>query len=217
MKPASKIKKIRHHFGRADKKLLPLFAAMRLKPIRPEIDASGYFGKLCREIIGQQLAGSAARAIHGRFLKLFPKSKPTPRRVLKLSEKDLRKIGLSWAKVRYIRDLAEKVRTKKIRLEKLGSLDDETAIAELSKVKGIGRWTAEMFLMFALGREDIFSHGDLGLRRGLETLYGSKKTETRKHVEKIVARWAPYRSYGCLALWHASDTAKEKKKIPEKP
>jgi DNA-3-methyladenine glycosylase II len=212
MTSTRKIAHIKRHFWRADKKLLALFAKMELAPLRAEFDPSVFFAKLCREIISQQLAGSAARAIHGRFLTLFPKSEPTPKRVLTLSEKDLRSIGLSWAKVRYIRDLAEKTASRQLDLAKLGSLDNETAIAELSKVKGIGRWTAEMFLIFALGREDVFSHGDLGLRRGLEKLYGAHRTKTVKHIERITDRWSPYRSYGSLALWHMSDTAKKPKK-----
>ena len=110
---------------------------------------------------------------------------------------------MSWAKAYSLHDLADKVIKKEIHLKGLATMDEEAAIAELTKVKGIGRWTAEMFLMFTLGREDIFSFGDLGLQNGFKHLYGKK---TPKQMEKIIAQWTPYRSYGSLALWHAQDS-----------
>src|SRR4029079_2555535 len=136
----------------------------------------------------------------------------TPEFVLTLSHEMLRKTGMSHAKANYIADLAGKVVNKELHLTLLNDLPDEEVIEELTKIKGIGRWTAEMFLMFTLGREDVFSHGDLGLRNGFERVYGKRSSWTRNDIEKITARWSPYRSYGSLALWHAMDSVKEAKK-----
>ena len=113
---------------------------------------------------------------------------------------------MSWAKARYIKDLAEKTLDGDIKFKELSHADDETIIRELTKVKGIGRWTAEMFLIFTLGREDIFSFGDLGLRKRFEKLYGNRRARTQKSMEAITRQWSPYRSYASLALWHLRDS-----------
>lgn len=113
----------------------------------------------------------------------------------------MRSVGLSGQKARYIQDLAQKVTNKELVLEKLNMLENEEIINELVKVKGVGRWTAEMFLMFALRREDIFSYGDLGLRKAIQKLYGLKKEPTQKQAEKIAKNWIPYRTYACRILW----------------
>ncbi|MBI3442507.1 MAG: DNA-3-methyladenine glycosylase 2 family protein [Candidatus Sungbacteria bacterium] len=204
----SKIEKVKEHFRSRDGKIFSVLEGMGLEALMPQEDPGRYFAKLCREIIGQQLAGRAADAIAGRFVKLFPKATPTPRRVMACSEDALRRTGMSWAKVRSVRDLALKTAKGELAFEKFSQLDDEAVIAELAKVRGIGRWTAEMFLVFTLGREDVFSHGDLGLRKGLVRLYGKSRTRTREHVGRIAAAWSPYRSYACLALWHINDSQK---------
>ena len=159
-----------------------------------------YFYSLCREIIGQQLAGSAANAIFGRFEKLFARGKVTPRCTLKLSEETIRNIGTSWAKARYIKDLARNVADGKLDLKSIEKLDDPEVIENLTQVKGIGPWTAEMFLMFTMGREDVFSHGDLGLRKAITKHY-SLRNPSRGKIEKISAKWSPYRTYACRVLW----------------
>lgn len=200
---------IKQHFESQDPILFALLATMELKPLERNEDSKKYFQHLCQEIISQQLSGKAANAIVQRFLKLFPRKHITPQGVLKFSGDQLRAVGMSWAKVRSLLDLAEKTKNRELRLLDIPNLDDETVIEQLTQVKGIGRWTAEMFLMFTLGREDIFSFGDLALQKGLERIYGKKLTRTRKHAEKIISRWAPYRSYGSLALWHAVDSAKK--------
>ncbi len=199
-----KIAHIHKHFQKVDPKIAQVLSAMELELLKAE--TSGYFAKLCREIISQQLGSGAAHAIHGRFLKLFPRKDVTPKGVLKYSDQQLRNTGMSWAKARYVRSLAEALYYGKVRLDNLQTLTDEEAITELTKVKGIGRWTAEMFLMFTLGREDVFSHGDLGLSKGLELLYGKSKVRTPKLINSITESWSPYRTYACLALWHAKDT-----------
>ncbi len=203
-----KIKKVKAHFRSKDRKIFSVLEQMELEAIAPQEDSAAYFAKLCREIIGQQLAGRAADAIAGRFVNLFPKNLPTPRRVMACSENVLRQTGMSWAKARSVRDLALKTAKGELAFEKFSQLDDEGVIAELTKVRGIGRWTAEMFLIFTLGREDVFSHGDLGLHKGLVQLYGRSRTRTRESIGRIAAAWSPYRSYASLALWHFNDSKK---------
>lgn len=161
------------------------------------------FKSLCRTIVGQQLAGSAAKAIYTRFENLLH-SAVTPDSVLAADPAQIRAAGLSWAKVRSVIDLSTKVKNAEISLENLAHLSDEDLISELVKVKGIGRWTAEMFLMFKLGREDIYSWGDLGLRNGLKKFFnGSEMTQAQ--LENFVRSWAPYRTYGAIAMWHLLD------------
>ncbi|MBI5621007.1 DNA-3-methyladenine glycosylase 2 family protein [Candidatus Gottesmanbacteria bacterium] len=160
-----------------------------------------YFASLCSEIIGQQLSGRVADVLFDRFKKLFPKRTVTPKRVLALSEETLRGTGMSWSKARFMRDLAHHVVTHSVSLDSLDSLPDAEVIAELTRVKGIGPWTAEMFLMFTLGREDVFSYGDLGLKKAIKKLYGFKKDPTAMQMEKIVNKWKPYRTYAARILW----------------
>lgn len=159
------------------------------------------FVALCESIISQQLSIKAADTIFSRFKNLFPKGIITPEKTLKLSVEKLRKVGMSYGKASYIRDLSQKVKDKEIILEKLTDLQDEMVVAELVKVKGIGQWTAEMFLMFVLKREDVFSYGDLGIRKAIQKLYKLKKEPTKEQAEKIAKKWTPYRTYACRILW----------------
>lgn len=193
---------VRNHFKKVDQFL---FSLLQFSDDISIQHSNNYFLSLCREIITQQLAGGAARAIFGRFKKLFPHGKVTPEIAFSLSDGTIRGTGASWAKVRYIKDLAQCVTTKKIHLKRLHGLSDKEVIQELIKVKGIGPWTAEMFLMFSLGREDVFSYGDLGLRRAMQKLYKLKKEPTIKQMEKITSKWSPYRTYGALILWDSLD------------
>ncbi len=193
------------HFRRHDALMHGAFTQMPWEVLKPTERPAGYFNRLCREIISQQLGSGAARAIVARFRALFPAGRATPAGVLALSEEQLRAVGMSWAKARSLRDLAARVAAREIDFKKFAAADDEQVIAELVRVKGIGRWTAEMFLIFTLGREDVFSFGDFALRKSLKSLYGPHKTRTQKSMERIAARWAPYRSYAALALWHHAD------------
>ncbi len=193
------------HFQKHDK---VLFSAIEeagsieeLQPDKPE----NYFLRICQEIVGQQLAGKASRAIFSRFEALFPGKKVTPRKALSISHGAMRRAGLSNAKARYIRNLAEKIISKELRFEDFKDLNDEQVIRELTGVKGIGPWTAEMFLMFTLARKDVFSHGDLGIRKAIKKIYGFKKEPTREQIEKISNKWMPYRTYACLVLWKSVD------------
>lgn len=191
-------KKIIVHFKKVDPRIASLIDSVGEIEVTKSTD---YFFSLCREIIGQQLSGKAADSIHRRFLTLFPHKKVTPERIFILLDEQIRNIGTSWAKVRSLKDLAEKVMKKKICLETIDALDDEAVIQHLTLVKGIGPWTAEMFLMFALGREDIFSFGDLGLKKAIKKVYSLSKDPTLKQLQKITKTWSPYRTYASLILW----------------
>lgn len=192
---------VKRHFKKVDPILFRVAEqAGKLEDITPQ-RPSEYFSSLCREIVAQQLGSGAVHAILGRFHNLFPQKKAKPSYIVAIQARELRKSGMSWAKARYIKDLAQKVTTREVVLSKLSSLSDKEAIIELTKIKGVGPWTAEMFLMFSLGREDVFSFGDLGLRKAMERLYGKRKPEP------IVARWSPYRSWASRILWKSVDGA----------
>ena len=200
--PKSKVIK---HFNSVDSKLAKIIDQVNFeKWFRDEIlDSNLIFKSLCRTIIGQQLAGKAAQAIFLRFEDLM-KKEITPQSILNTNQEHIRKVGLSWAKVRSVTDLSNKVVNKELILENLEKLDNETLIEKLSEVKGIGRWTAEMFMMFKLGREDIFSWGDLGLKKGINKFAGPKELSTEE-LEKIVETWSPYKTYAAMAMWHLLD------------
>ncbi len=192
-----------NHFKKADSTLFD--AAKRLEPL--ELTKSNdYFYDLCRKIIGQQLSVKVASVINARFLDLFSGKKITPDSVLKIPDKKLREIGTSWTKASYIKDLASKAKDGSLNLKVVDSLDNAGVIEVLTQVKGIGPWSAEMFLMFSLAREDIFSHGDLGLRRAIEKLY-TLDNPPMEQVEEISGVWAPYRTYACMVLWRSLDNA----------
>ena len=193
------------HFRRAAPLIHQELARMEWELLSPTEKPAGYFRRLCREIISQQLGSGAARAITGRFMDLFPAAGPTPHLVRAISEKRLRAVGMSWAKARSLRDLAARAEAGDIAFKKFSRADDEEIVPELVRVKGIGRWTAEMFLIFTLGREDVFSHGDLSLQKGLARLYGKGRLRSKKQIVKLVASWSPYRSYASLALWSVMD------------
>jgi DNA-3-methyladenine glycosylase II len=163
------------------------------------------FVDLVESITSQQLSVKAGDTIFRRFKKLFVDEGITAEAILALSDQQIRDVGVSWSKVKYIKAIAEAVRSGTVVFEALAALTDEQVIMTLTTIHGVGRWTAEMFLMFALGREDIFSYGDLGLRRGLQKLYGFKKEPTHKQMEKIVNKWKPYRTYAARILWRSLD------------
>lgn len=165
------------------------------------------FLELCDHIISQQLSIKASAAILNRFIELFPNKKLDPKTLLKLKDQQIRDIGISWSKIKYLKDLAQKIVDKEIDLESLDKLEDEEIIQELIKVKGIGRWTAEMFLMSSLGRTDVFSYGDLGIRKAIQRIYKLDHEPTQEEAEQISKNWKPYRSYGCKILWRSLDNS----------
>ncbi len=166
-----------------------------------------YFVNLAETIISQQLSIKAADTIWLRFVKLFPKNKITPENVITTDTEKMQECGISYQKIGYIKDLAEKTLVSGIVFEQFDIMTDEEIIAELIKVKGIGRWTAEMFLMFTMGRPDVFSYGDLGIRKAIQRIYSLKKEPTQKKAEKIAKQWIPYRTVACRYLWRSLDNA----------
>lgn len=202
---SDKLSRITSHFQSVDPVIHTELTTMDLQVLVSPQTSDHFFRKLCQEIIGQQLAGKAADAIIARFIGLFPKGEITPAHVQAITETDIRNIGASWAKARYIKDLGSKVSSGAVRLDHLARLSDSEVTAELTRVKGIGPWTAEMFLIFTLGREDVFSSGDLGLKNGFKKLYGITDKQLASKLKKIVPAWSPYRSYASLALWHSLD------------
>jgi len=184
------------HFKKVD----PILASLRVD-VEPIVPGNNYFAALCESIVSQQLSVKAGDTIWKRFVTLAVTV--TPKNVLKLPDKKIRAAGISWSKISYLKNLGR--HAKQFDLQQLSDMKNEDVIRELTKVKGIGPWTAEMFLMFTLGREDIFSYGDLGLRNAIKKLYKFKKDPTRKQMEKIVIKWAPYRTYAARILWKSLD------------
>lgn len=191
------------HLRAADFALGRIIDAVGAFQLRPQ---GTPYESLFRAILYQQLAGPAARAIERRVLALFGGRIPTPRELLDADEAALRAAGLSGQKVGYIKDLALKFATGAIRPD-LASLPDDEVIREVTSIRGIGRWTAEMLLMFCFGRPDVFPADDLGLRKAVQRLRGLPKTPTPAEALAIAERWRPYRSVATWYLWRASRVA----------
>ena len=174
----------------------------RLRRRSEERPADAY-GALLRAIVGQQLSTKAARTIYGRILDLFGGSTPAPEQLLEADEADLRAAGLSGRKVEYIRDLASHVIAGELELERLDQLPDEEVIEEIVAVRGLGVWTAEMFLIFHLERPDVLSGGDLGIRKAVQIEYGLAEMPPPAKVLEIGEPWRPQRSLASLYLWES--------------
>lgn len=158
------------------------------------------FDRLVESIISQQLSVRVADVIYERVLNLMPQKKMNPKEFLRIKEEILRSAGLSFGKIKYLKDLSAHVAGGSLDLEELQHLSNEEVIEKLTAVKGIGKWTAEMFLMSALGRPDVFSHGDLGLKNAFKKIYGvTEYNETE--AEEIVIKWSPYRTIAARVLW----------------
>jgi len=165
-----------------------------------------HYGALVRSIVGQQLSTKAARAIYTRLTDRFGGRTPTPEEVLQDDPDELRQAaGLSHAKVRYLRSLAEHVIDGTLELDKLDALGDDDITAELTAVKGIGTWSAHMFLMFHLQRPDVLPTGDLGIRRAVMLAYGLDALPDPATIERIAEPWRPYRTLACRYLWRSLD------------
>jgi len=171
----------------------------RRKEERPEDP----YGALLRAIVGQQLSTKAARTIYLRVVDLFGGTTPTPEQLLEAKEEDLRACGLSGRKAEYLRDLAAHVISGELELDRLDQLGDEEAIEEIVAVRGLGRWTAEMFLLFHLQRPDILSGGDLGIRKAIQIEYGLDEMPPPQRVIEIGEPWRPHRSLASLYLWES--------------
>jgi DNA-3-methyladenine glycosylase II len=174
----------------------------RLQRRKEERPADAY-GALLRAIVGQQLSTKAARTIYLRVLDLFGGTTPTPEQLLEASEEDLRGCGLSGRKTEYVRDLARHVLSGELELDRLEQLGDEEVIEEIVAVRGLGRWTAEMFLLFHLQRPDVLSGGDLGIRKAIQIEYGLEEMPPPTRVLEIGEPWRPHRSLASLYLWES--------------
>jgi DNA-3-methyladenine glycosylase II len=178
-------------------------------PIGPETDRRGSrpdaYEALARAIVGQQLSTKAAASIWGKLQAQFGDRTPAPEELVAADYDDLRSAGLSNAKVTYVQELARRVDSGELELDRLPELADEDVIAELIEVKGIGRWTAEMFLIFHLGRPDVMSAGDLGIRRAIQIAYGLEDLPGPTDLDRIAEPWRPHRTLACLYLWRSLD------------
>jgi 3-methyladenine DNA glycosylase/8-oxoguanine DNA glycosylase len=193
--------------ARRDRVMAKLIA--RTAPFRLPRPDSPHFAALAESILYQQLAGAAAAAIHGRFVALFD-GRLSPDAVLAAPARRLRAAGLSRSKVAAMRDLAAKIVDGTVRLHRIGRLRDEDIITALSAVRGIGRWTAEMFLIFQLRRLDVWPVGDYGVRKGYALAYGLPNLPTPKELEAFGERFRPYRTVAAWYCWKAV-TAQQKR------
>jgi DNA-3-methyladenine glycosylase II len=196
-------KKAVAHLRKADRKLAGVIKSVGPFRLEPR---DGAFRSLARAIFFQQLAGPAARAIMNRVLASLGTDEERffkPEELLSATDEQLRGAGLSRQKTAYLRDLSEKFASGELREDEFDSEDDETVIAKASSVKGIGRWTAEMFLIFSLGRPDVLPVDDLGVRRGFQLTYGLAYLATPVEMRRIAEPWRPYRSVGTWYMWRS--------------
>jgi DNA-3-methyladenine glycosylase II len=165
---------------------------------------------LCASIMSQQLSTKVAKVIHNRFLALYEGKEPAPQQIIDTPFEQLRAIGLSNAKANYVKNVAQFELEHGMDHKKLHKMDNEEVIAYLTQIKGVGRWTVEMLLMFALGREDVFAIDDWGVQNAMIKLYKLDRTDKKKFREdllRISAKWSPYRTYACVHLWRWKDNA----------
>ena len=192
------------HLRRVD----PIMARLIDSYPAPTFKAHGnHYHELVDSIISQQLSVTAARSIEGRFKDLFGGRFPAPEELLERSEEELRMVGLSRPKIRYVQDLARKILDGEVRFEGIETLSNQEIIDELTKVKGIGEWTVHMFLMFCLGRLDVLPTGDLGIRNGVTNLYQLPQTATPDGVRHVAEtnNWRPYESVASWYVWQSLD------------
>lgn len=171
--------------------------------------------RLCASIMSQQLSTKVARVLYHRFLELYEGNEPTPEQIVATPFEKLRAIGMSNAKTQYILNVAQFAIDHQLSDKKLKKMSDEEIIELLTQIKGVGRWTVEMLLMFTLGREDLFSVDDYGIQTAMKKLYrldDTKKKEFKEKLLKISQKWSPYRTFACLHLWHWKDNAPVVKK-----
>jgi DNA-3-methyladenine glycosylase II len=203
---ARSLKQARRELAASDPKMAKLIerlgdrSAAQRRRGEPKPDA---YGALLRTIVGQQLSSKAARSIYGRILEKFGGTTPTPDEILAASEDDLRGVGLSGRKVEYIRDLAKHVKSGELELDRLEQLSEEEVTEEIVAVRGLGQWSAEMFLLFHLERRDVISGGDLGIRKAIQLLDGREEMPTPQEVVERSEVWSPNRSLASIYLWES--------------
>ncbi len=205
------LRKAVQHLSKNDPKLKNIISQAGECTIKPH---KKYFELLVASIVGQQLSMYAARAIFNRFKNHFtPKKIPSTEDIIKTPTEHLRNLGLSYAKIRCLKDLCEKIESKVIHLNKFSKMPDEKIIDELIKVKGIGVWTAQMFLMFSLGRLNVLPAGDLGIRKGIKNIYSLRKLPDEPKIQKISKEnnWTPYKSVASWYVWRSLELNKKLK------
>jgi DNA-3-methyladenine glycosylase II len=185
-------------------RLIDEHAAVVRRDLRRERPGDAY-GALLRSIVGQQLSTKAASTIYGRMIDIFGGHAPTPKQLLAADPEEIRAAGLSRPKIAYLRDLAQHVEDGTLELDRLDELPDEEVSAQLTAIKGLGQWTADMFLMFHLRRPDVLPVGDQGIRRAVKVQYRMRKLPDPKRLEKVARPWRPHRTLACLFLWSSLD------------
>lgn len=198
------------HLRRRDPIMRALIGAVG--PFTLKVDRDR-FRMLVRSIIAQQISGSAAKSIRKRLDALIAPAKVSPEVLAALSPAQMRSAGLSPQKASYLHDLSAKVAARDVRLHRVARMTDDEVIAELTQVKGIGVWTAQMFLMFSLGRLDVFPHDDLGIRSALRNLYGLPDLPDKESSHRIAAPWRPYATIASWYCWQSHTV--EKAKLPK--
>lgn len=192
------------HLKRADPTLAAVIARVGACRFEPRAEGT-HFEAVARSIVFQQLSGKAAGTIHGRFHDLYGGRAPAPAELLATEDAALRAAGLSRQKVGYLRDLAARVDAGDVPLVDIETLSDESVVAALTRVKGVGRWTAQMFLMFRLGRPDVLPDLDLGVQKAVQLAYGLPTMPKPADVLRIGQPWAPHRTVAAWYLWRSLD------------
>ena len=207
---AQQLRTAEAHLIKHDKKLAPIIKTSGPCRLKPHTD---HYGELVGSIVGQQLSAVAAGTIWRRVLDLFSGRMPSPEELMKIDDQKLRDVGLSWAKVRYVKDLARHVLDGQLDLKHISKMPNEQVIEQLTAVKGIGEWSAHMFMMFGLGRLDILPVGDLGVRKAVMNLYGLAEMPDPARMVTIATEngWHPYESVASWYLWQSLDNNPQKK------
>ena len=200
---AKEIEAARRHLRKADEVMREIIH--RVGPVKLRLERNR-FAMLVRSIISQQISTSAARSIRQRLEELLSPGSITPADIARLKARQLRSAGLSGQKASYIQDLAGKVNSGELNLRQIGRLSDERVIEQLTHVRGIGHWTAQMFLMFSLGRADVFPHGDLGIRSAIRQAYRLDELPDRRQSEKIAEPWHPHATIASWYLWRSLES-----------
>ncbi len=198
------------HFRKADPVIAAIVKQVGPCTLKPQRDR---FNMLVRSIISQQIATSAARSIRTKLEALIAPEKVRPEVLARFSLEQLKTAGLSSQKATYLHDLAAKTADGTVKLKAIGRRGDEEVIEELIQVKGIGRWTAQMFLIFSLGRPDVFPPDDLGIKMALRNLYGLADLPTKAEAHALAAPWSPHSTIATWYLWRSLDLAKAAKKV----
>ncbi len=206
MKFSQQLRQAESHLAARDKRLAPIIKSSGSCRLKPHTD---HYGELVGSIVGQQLSAKAAAAIWRRVLDLFSGQMPTPAELIKIDGQKLRDIGLSWPKVGYVKDLAEHVLDGRLDLTHIAKMPNDQLIEQLTAVKGLGEWSAHMFMIFGLGRLDVLPVGDLGIRKAVMNIYGLKELPDPPAIVTIANQnnWHPYESVAAWYLWQSLDNS----------